>query len=804
MSAHAKISNAPGRKVFTTPGGIHPPENKTQSLQKSIQQAPIANILTYPLSQHIGAPASPIVEVGDKVLKGQQIAKANGFVSVPVHASTSGTVIAIENRLIVHSSGMSAPSIVIESDGKDTWCELTPTPDFKQLEKSALVNIIREAGIAGMGGAGFPTAVKLSTRDDTTIESLIINGTECEPYITADDILMRERAEQIIAGVEILQYLINPTKETVIGVEDNKPEAIESLRKAAEGSNIEVVAFPTKYPSGGEKQLIQIITGKEVPSGKLPADIAVVCQNIGSTVAIYKAVTLGEPLISRITTVTGEAVDPQNFEVLLGTPMSFLLDQANYQSHNAARLIAGGPMMGFAIESTDVPIVKTSNCILVPSPKEAPDPPPAQACIRCGMCAEACPVSLLPQQMYWFAQAKDHEGLKNQHLMDCIECGACSYSCPSNIPLVQYYRASKADIRQAEADQKKAEYSKERFEAREARLAAIEAEKEAKRKARQEKAAKAAEAKAKAAESSAAETPKKAAPIAAVNNNTIDMSDPVQAAIAKAQAKVSGASVTDPAADATKKLEGLKKRLVKAEDKLNAAKASDDSNLAAFESSVTKLKEKIVAAENALPAASENTSPATPLQSESLDPVQAAIARAQAKRDGNVSEENPQEKLSNDIEKLKKRLSASEEKLKAAEAEGSDKVEAFQASVQKISEKLVKAQTELSSLTGESASNEKNKAPANNTEAPASAINMDDPVQAAIARAQAKRAGNDDTDPKTKLENDIANMQKRIAKAEQKLIKAKDENADTVDILETSLQKLNDKLAKAQQELSTL
>ncbi|NRB42622.1 MAG: electron transport complex subunit RsxC, partial [Pseudomonadales bacterium] len=427
MSAHPKISNAAGRKTFDIPGGIHPLENKQQSLQSPIKTSAIPEILTFPLSQHIGAPASAIVAVGDKVLKGQQIAKATGFVSVPVHASTSGVVIAIENHLVVHSSGMSAPTIVIKSDGKDEWLDHQGHADYKTLNKAELINIIREAGIAGMGGAGFPSAVKLNTRPDQEIKSLIINGTECEPYITADDILMQERADEIIQGVLILKHIVAPTVEAIIGVENNKPEGIAALRKAAEGTDIEIVTFPTKYPSGGEKQLIQILTGKQVPSGKLPADIGVVCQNIGTTVAIYKAVVHGEPLISRITTVTGGAVDAQNFEVLLGTSFQFLLDQANYQANKAARLIAGGPMMGFAIETGDVPIVKASNCVLAPTSKEFPDPTPAQACIRCGMCAEACPVSLLPQQMFWFAQAKDHDGLKDQHLMDCIECGACSF-----------------------------------------------------------------------------------------------------------------------------------------------------------------------------------------------------------------------------------------------------------------------------------------------------------------------------------------------------------------------------------------
>ena len=308
------------RKVFGFHGGIHPPENKHQSVAGAIEMAGIPAQLTLPLSQHIGAPASVLVTVGDRVLKGQLIAQAKGFVSVPLHAPTSGVVSAIENRLIAHPSGFTAPCIVIDTDGNDEWIDHAGAGDFEALEPAELIKHIRDAGIAGMGGAGFPTAVKLSVKPDTKITTLILNGTECEPYITADDILMRERAEQIVRGSRILSHILKPN-EVLIGVEDNKPESIIALTAAAEGTNIEVVQFPTKYPSGGEKQLIEILTGKQVPSGGLPSDLGIVCQNVGTAVAIANAIDKGEPLISRITTVTGEGVStPGNFEVLLGTP----------------------------------------------------------------------------------------------------------------------------------------------------------------------------------------------------------------------------------------------------------------------------------------------------------------------------------------------------------------------------------------------------------------------------------------------------------------------------------------------------
>jgi len=502
------------RKIYNFHGGIHPPENKHQSVDRPIEDAGIPEQLIIPLSQHIGAPASTVVNVGEHVLKGQLIAEARGFVSVPLHAPTSGVIIAIEDRIIAHPSGFPAPCIVIATDGEDQWIEHCGVEDYESLDRSELVERIRNAGIAGMGGAGFPTAVKLSIKPDIKIKTLIINGTECEPYITADDTLMRERAPQIVKGAMILRHIINP-EETVIGVEDNKPEGIAALQLAAENTGIEVVQFPTKYPSGGEKQLIEILTGKQVPTGGLPSDIGVICQNVGTAVAIHDAVIAGEPLISRITTVTGEAVDsPRNFEALLGTPMEFLLKRTGYRSEKNNRLIVGGPMMGFSTPQADVPIVKTTNCILAPTEKELPTPPPAQACIRCGQCAEVCPATLLPQQMFWFSQGKEYEKLEDHKLFDCIECGACSWVCPSSIPLVQYYRSAKAEILQARRDNEKSEQSRVRFEAREARLAQQAAEREEKRAARK----KAAEERARKASSGEGE-------------------DPIQAAIERAKAK---------------------------------------------------------------------------------------------------------------------------------------------------------------------------------------------------------------------------------------------------------------------------
>jgi electron transport complex protein RnfC len=620
------------RKVFDFHGGIHPPENKHQSLSLPIAWAGVPPELTLPLSQHIGAPAVPVVSVGDKVLKGQLIAEAKGYVSVPVHAPTSGTISAVEERSIAHPSGFKAPCIVIKSDGNDEWITLNDQEDYTRLSKPELLNTIRDSGIAGMGGAGFPAAVKLSIRSEAKVETLILNGTECEPYITADDILMRERADQIIAGAKILAQLINP-QETLIGVEDNKPEGIASLRRAAQGTDIQIVQFPTKYPSGGEKQLVEILTGKQVPSGGLPLDVGVVCQNIGSAVAIYEAVVLGRPLISRITTVTGESVDEaQNFEVLLGTPMSYLLEKAGYQSSTNKRLIMGGPMMGFTVPDSDVPIVKTTNCILAPTEAELPTPPPAQACIRCGMCAEVCPASLLPQQMFWFAQGKEHEKLEQHNLFDCIECGACSWVCPSAIPLVQYYRASKAEILQARRDHEKSEQSRLRFESRQERLDREEAEKDAKRAARklaaEQRAVQAAQgssdaedpiqaaidrAKAKkAAQQAAAEKAFEGYQATQKGDSTkktdAPQLDAAQAAIQKAMAARVADSALSPAEKAGKNLEKLRQRLQKTETKLEECRRNGEEEkiIDALAATVERLGEKIVSAEEAVTQAEES------------------------------------------------------------------------------------------------------------------------------------------------------------------------------------------------------
>lgn len=474
--------------VYSFHGGIHPEQNKTQSLQLPLGRPSLPAELVLPLGQHIGQASRPLVDVGDKVLKGQAIAINNGFLSSFLHAPTSGTINAIEDRAIAHPSGLTDLCLVLTPDNKERWCELTPLSNWQEVSHTDVLAYLSEMGIVGMGGAGFPTQVKLQGAHKHPLSHLIINAAECEPYITADDTLIREKTLELVRGIQILQHLVD-AENVLIGIEDNKPNAIDSLQKVIGEQqlkkSIQVVVVPTIYPSGGEKQLIKLLTNTEVPSGKHPSDIGILCQNVGTCVAIHDAIFLGKPLISRITTLTGEALQqPQNVEVLIGTPIAHLLEYAELKQASLQRLVVGGPMMGFSLENTQAPIVKTTNCILAASASELPQPAPEQACIRCGMCEQVCPASLLPQQLLWFTKSQEFEKAEHYNLFDCIECGACSYVCPSSIPLVQYYRHAKSASREAREATIKSDHAKQRFEARKARQEAEAAEKEAKRQAR--------------------------------------------------------------------------------------------------------------------------------------------------------------------------------------------------------------------------------------------------------------------------------------------------------------------------------
>ncbi|MBD1176896.1 electron transport complex subunit RsxC [Vibrio cholerae] len=465
-------------KLWDFPGGIHPFENKHQSNRQPIINASIPNELVLPLKQHIGKAGDLLVKVGDRVLKGQPLTQYTSTFMLPIHAPTSGVISAIEPRTVAHPSGLSELCIVLTPDQQEEWFELQPQPDYQQLSPETLLELIRQAGISGMGGAGFPTAKKLQSGLSRT-EILIINAAECEPYITADDVLMRQYAHEIIQGIEIVEHILKP-KLTIIGIEDNKPEAVAALQQAAQDKPMVIRVIPTKYPSGGEKQLIKILTNLEVPKGGIPADIGLMVQNVGSLQAIARAIVHGEPLIRRVVTLTGDCFrKPRNVWALLGTPVQALLNEFGYKADKKLpRLIMGGPMMGFTLPHAQVPITKTANCILAPTRNELTSSDNEMACIRCGQCAEACPVSLLPQQLQWHAKAEEFDKCEELNLKDCIECGACAYVCPSEIPLVQYYRQAKAEIRTRSLEAEAAERAKARFEEKKARIERDKAERE--------------------------------------------------------------------------------------------------------------------------------------------------------------------------------------------------------------------------------------------------------------------------------------------------------------------------------------
>jgi electron transport complex protein RnfC len=560
------IEKLDNQELWDFPGGVFPAERKSLSNQTPIGRLPIPERLYVPVKQHIGIEGHLIVEVGQKVLKGQALTKSMNPFAVPIHASTSGEIIAIHKHVSAHPSGLPELTVEISSDQQDKWTQLSPLVDYQNQPKMQVLAAICDAGISGMGGAGFPTHIKSSPKKD--VDFLIINGIECEPYITSDDRLMREHAWQIRQGIDVLCHLLKP-KQVLIGIENNKPEAIEALQVACrESSNYRVCIVPTKYPAGGEKQLIQVLTNREVPAQGLPVDVGVIMHNVGTCFAIADAIFSGKPLIERVVTVTGEAIEnPGNMWALIGSPVAHLLAHCKYKQagQKQPNIIMGGPMMGFSVTSDLVPVVKTTNCLLAPTDNEISGNN-EQACIRCSACADACPASLLPQQLFWHSKAKELEKAQEYNLFDCIECGACAYVCPSEIPLVHYYRIAKSEIRVEQEDKQKSDKARDRFEKREARLIADQ-------QARDEK------------HRLAAESRKQA--MASNGNNA---KDKIAAALARAKAKKQSATEVD--------------------EKPQVPTAADNSEQEA----------KAEAADTSTKAASSNQR------------VQAAIARAKAKK----------------------------------------------------------------------------------------------------------------------------------------------------------------------------
>jgi electron transport complex protein RnfC len=430
--------------LVTFGGGIHPPERKELSREASITPVKPPKTVVIPMSQHIGAPCKPLVEIGQEIRLGQPVGEAGGFVSAPVHASVSGKVVGLGE--FPTPMGRMVPCVVLENDMQDTWTELKDDPNYLALGPEELKEKIKAAGIVGMGGATFPTSVKLSPPKEKPIDTVILNGAECEPYLNADFRLMLEKPAEIVEGLKVLMRVLGVEKG-YIGIEDNKPEAVEAMREAASGeASITVEDCKVKYPQGAEKMLIKSLTGREVPNkGGLPMDVGVVVQNVGTAVAIYEAARYGKPLIERVVSVTGRGIkEPKNLLARVGTMISHLIDECGGFGDEPAKVVSGGPMMGFALYTLDMPVTKGTSGLLVLTEEETVHADSFKACIRCSRCIEACPMHLMPSMLSVLSEAGQYEECKDYGLFDCFECGCCAYVCPAKRPIVQQVRLAKS------------------------------------------------------------------------------------------------------------------------------------------------------------------------------------------------------------------------------------------------------------------------------------------------------------------------------------------------------------------------
>ncbi|MBI1284244.1 MAG: electron transport complex subunit RsxC [Thiobacillus sp.] len=476
-------------KLFRLRGGIHPEGRKTSSADAAIRALPLSPYLFVPLQQHVGAPAKPVVQVGDTVLAGQLIGAGQGNVSAPVHAPTSGRVVAIGDHPSPHPSGLSAATVTIEPDHEARWVDADLPADPFGLAPDEISERVGAAGIVGLGGATFPSSVKLKLSRRSGVDTLIINGGECEPYLTCDDRIMRERAADIVTGIRLIQFAVG-ARRALVGIEDNKPEALAAMRQAAAGNDVEIRMVPAMYPMGWDKQMIQVLLGREVPAEGRSADIGVLVHNVATAWAVQQTICLGRPLVSRIVTVSGGAVAaPANLEVPIGTPVQALFDACGGFHGAPARLVLGGPMMGHQLSHTSVPVVKGSSGVLALTQAEIGLTRPAP-CIRCSTCVRACPVGLLPLEMAARIRSDDLAGAEAIGLKDCIACGSCSYVCPSSIPLVHYFNYAKGELMSQARSRLKQEATRKLAEERTARMQRIAREREEAAEAR--KAAKAA------------------------------------------------------------------------------------------------------------------------------------------------------------------------------------------------------------------------------------------------------------------------------------------------------------------------
>lgn len=733
---HSLLERIKAGTLWDFHGGIHPADNKLQSSQSPVVDAGLPPRLIIPLRQHAGPAGDLLVQVGDKVKKGQPLTRyAKGRV-VPVHASTSGTITEIGNHTVAHPSGLGDLCVILTPDGEDEWGERNGKADYWNLERGELLERIQQAGVAGLGGAVFPTHSKLDGRGQLT-EILIVNGLECEPYITTDDRLMQQYADEIMDGIRVLKHLLKP-KLTLIGVEDNKPEAIEQLTRHATDEDVLVKTVPTKYPSGGAKQTIELLTGRQVPKGGRAVDIGIMVLNVATVFAIKRAIIDGEPLIERIVTLTGDSFKkPGNAWVRLGTPVRWLLQRFELQPEAEQRVIMGGPMMGFTLPHAMVPVVKATNCLLAPTQAELPAPGPEQPCIRCSACADACPATLLPQELYWYSRAKEYDKAEKLNLMDCIECGACAWVCPSEIPLVQYYKIAKDDIREARAEAEKAERAKQRFEAKQARF-------EREKAAREARHAEAAAQRRQTMTAAGGEDPvaaalarikaKQDAPITAIAATAEGLPDN-SAVIAAREARKREAE----ARRAAKLAESANSETAAAPQSAEAVDPSSDPKKAAIAAALARAKAKKAAqaGDSAEPVAAEAVvAPAVDAdqQKAEVDPKKAAIAAAIARAKAKKAEANgePVSAANGTAAEVNTQNDAPVDPKKAAIAAAIARAKAKKLALQGDS-----AEGDLTATAGTS------ETAAIQSDAPSAASEAVDPkkaaIAAAIARAKAKK-----------------------------------------------------------------
>lgn len=729
-------------KLWPLSGGIHPPQNKYPSCTLPIGQAPLPERFYLSLFQdrgtQLGAPLIPVVAAGEQVKKGQLIARGGTIECVPLHAPTSGIIGQIVQRPLNHPSGNLGDHLELISDGADQWCVRQEVAEPFLLDKNTLLELINNAGICGMGGAGFPTAAKLSTHNP--IHTLILNGTECEPYITADDRLMQEAASDILLGAQLCSYLLGANK-LLIAIEDNKPQAITAVRQALEESpklefslNQQLAILPTIYPSGGTKQLVQMLTGQQVPSGQQAASLGIMVMNVATARAVWRAVRWGEPLIERVTTFTGQALkQPHNMWVRIGASADHYLTHAIWQGGH--QLILGGPFMGFNIEPT-ASLGKTSNCVIAPSAEEMPAPPPEAPCIRCGLCDGVCPAQLLPQQLLWYAKSQETERLITHNLFDCIECGACSYVCPSTIPLVHYYRHAKAQINYQRGEKLKADQARLRFDNHQKRLAELEAQKDAKRQARIQAGA-----------------------------LVLEQIQQQQAA-AQTQLQNTTQAATENNATSEELVAKLRRHQLSAQDRLQrlitqAQHEQDPARKEKFAASIKQAQQRLSEAENKLAELKQPGEPEQPQYG------QIAVAKLFA---------SPQQISLHGLTTLEKQLAITEEKLRQAHQAQSPSLNALTLAVEKLKQKIQLAQEESTAACDQP------------TQPDAATLAAAQQVLARLAAKKTQTAEDKQQALRESLEKKIEQLHARIAVAE----------AEKLPILKASLATLEQKLRDLQ------